>query len=205
MAVNSCKMPKERIREGNGAPVRVEIAAKDCLYLAKRPLGSKAMMGECVSRYSKISQHFLSLHFNKNFGMLARKIRISKYSFPYRPVHYQRLHYIIRFSSTSTAHAPLRVLADGTPAATTKWTTTKSVQREDRHRPSAQHPSTRTAHIRFWEPVCSVVDVWVVKRALEKRFGAILETHFLKVGFLAVLQHILTHEFRILKYMINTK
>ena len=103
--------------------------------------------------------------------------------------------YIIRFSSTSTAHAPARVLADDTPAATTKWTTTKSVQREDRHRPSAD-PSTRTAHIRFWEPVCSVVDVWVAKRALEKKFGAILETHFLKVGFLAVSQHILTHEFQ---------
>ncbi|KAF9529710.1 hypothetical protein CPB83DRAFT_905832 [Crepidotus variabilis] len=43
-----------------------------------------------------------------------------------------------------------------------------------------EYPSLRTAVLRFWEPLHNVADVWTVKRSLEKKYGRILETHFLK-------------------------
>lgn len=41
----------------------------------------------------------------------------------------------------------------------------------------------RTAFIVTWEPFKNVVDAWALLRAVERRYGKVVEAHFIKVSF----------------------
>jgi len=100
-------------------------------------------------------------------AMLCRTARVYN-RVACRPLQCQRQPYFLRSNSTSPSHNnKVNTLAHDTAKETEK-------KRGD-------YPSTRTAHIRLWEPVHNMADVWSIKRAMEKKYGAILETHFLKV------------------------
>jgi len=57
----------------------------------------------------------------------------------------------------------------------------------------SQNPSdpkrlaTQTAFVRTWDPLTSIVDVWALTRAVERKYGPILESHFIKVYRIVVL------------------
>jgi hypothetical protein len=109
--------------------------------------------------------------------MLCRTARVSK-GVAYRPLRCQRQAYFLRSNSTSTSQNEVNASSpDNTPQETT-------AEKQSSTGPTHfgyQFPSNRTAHLRFWEPVHSIADVWVVKRAMEKKYGTILETYFFKV------------------------
>lgn len=108
--------------------------------------------------------------------MLCSTARVTKHA--YRPLRCQPQTYFLRPKSTFTAHNRANILpnnASQEPRTAEKQNGTSSINLAD------LYPSTRTAHIRFWEPILNVADVWVVKRAMEKKYGSILETYFLKV------------------------
>lgn len=111
----------------------------------------------------------------KGIVMLCRTTRISR-RVSYQLLRFQRPVCFPRSNSTSTSHNGVNTSPDN-PTIAEKQSTRRSGDR---------YPPARTAHIRFWEPVHTIADVWVVKRALEKKYGAILETYFFKVRIFLV-------------------
>ena len=43
-------------------------------------------------------------------------------------------------------------------------------------------PSRRTAFIQTWEPFHNLADAWVLLRAVERKYGKVLEAQFIKVS-----------------------
>lgn len=81
---------------------------------------------------------------------------------------------------------------------------------EDNQENQIQKPPLRTAYLRTWEPLKNVGDAYVLLRALERKYGKVLEARFAKVGagymvlFLRTRSSIKRNN-RIMKTLQNTK
>lgn len=170
MAVSSCRIPKERIREGRGVPVRAAMAARVCLYAAKRPLGWEAMVAARMQTnpnhkiFSATTTLVLSRSFSAagstyNGFMLSQALRTRQQFSPYRLQLHQRFNHKLKSTPTSTpkeeeTHTPVRFKKD----------------------------ASRTAFIRTWEPFHHLADAWTLLRVIERKYGRVAEAHFLKVS-----------------------
>lgn len=52
----------------------------------------------------------------------------------------------------------------------------------EQHTPKPNLVSQRTAFLQTWDPLHDIVDAWALLRAVERKYGKVLEAHFFKVS-----------------------
>ncbi|KAJ3514748.1 hypothetical protein NLJ89_g2191 [Agrocybe chaxingu] len=116
--------------------------------------------------------------------ILSQSLRVSRRAVPFRSVLPQHLSARLASTVPSNPAASSPEPSSSTPPPAPESEPTYPLRRtgngaERAERLNPRH-NLRTAHIRTWKPVNNIADAYALIQAVERKYGKILEVHFLK-------------------------